>query len=102
MEKAKAHYPLAEVQADVGRREAAAFTRTALGNGRAMGLTVGEMVEVMRALERGNFYKSMTTHADHKVWQDVYHAMTPAGKEAYIKIMDIGAGLPPVIQFKEK
>ena len=101
MEKAKAHYPLAEIQTEVARREAAAFTRTALGNGRAMGLTVGEMVDVVRSLGRGNFYKSMTTHADHTVWQDVYHAMTPVGKEAYIKVTGTGGGLPPVIQFKE-
>ncbi len=102
MEKAKAHYPLAEIQVEVARREAAAFTRTALGNGRAMGLTVGQMVDVVRSLGRGNFYKSMTTHADHTVWQDVYHAMTPVGKEAYIKVTGSGGGLPPVIQFKEK
>jgi motility quorum-sensing regulator/GCU-specific mRNA interferase toxin len=102
MEKAKAHYPLAEIQAEVARRGAAAFTRTALCNGRAMGLMAGQMVDVVRVLGRGDFYKSMTTHADHTVWQDVYHAMTPVGKEAYIKVTGTGAGLPPVIQFKEK
>jgi len=102
MEKAKAHYRLAGIQAEVARRGAAAFTRTALVNGRAMGLTVGEMVDMVRSLSHGNFYKSMTTHADHTVWQDVYHAVTPVGKEAYIKVTGIGGGLPPVIQFKEK
>ncbi len=102
MEKAKAHYPLARIQTEVVRRGAAAFTRTALDNGRAMRLTVGEMVEVVCSLDRGNFYKSMTTHADHAVWQHVYHAMTPVGKEAYIKVTGTGRGLPPVIQFKEK
>lgn len=42
----------------------------------------------------------MTTHADHKTWQDVYHADTPAGKKAYIKITMRDEA--PVIQFKEK
>lgn len=42
----------------------------------------------------------MTSHADHRVWQDVYHAMTPVGKVAYIKITLHGA--VPVIQFKER
>lgn len=102
MEKAKAHYPLAEIKAEVARRDAAAFTRTALSNGRAMALTVGQMVNVVCSLGRGNFYKSMTTHADHTIWQDVYHAMTPVGKEAYIKVTGRSGGLPPVIQFKEK
>ena len=42
----------------------------------------------------------MTTYADPHVWQDVYHAMTPVRKEAYIKIS--WRDLAPVIQFKEK
>jgi len=45
------------------------------------------------------FYKSMTTYADHRVWQDVYHAPCPNGKMAYIKLtLQDGA---VVIQFKE-
>lgn len=67
-----------------------------------MGLTVADMVTVVCALGPRNFYKSMTSHADHAIWQDVYHAMTPVGKEAYIKLTATGDGLPPVIQFKEK
>ena len=47
-----------------------------------------------------DFYKSMTTLADHRVWQDVYHSATPVGKEAYIKITLRDSA--PVIQFKEK
>jgi len=41
----------------------------------------------------------MTTYADGRIWQDVYHADTPAGK-AYVKLTmrDDGA---LVIQFKE-
>jgi len=42
----------------------------------------------------------MTTYADHRIWQDVYHAATPARKDAYIKITLRDAA--PVIQFKEK
>lgn len=42
----------------------------------------------------------MTTHADHRVWQDVYHAPTPVGKVAYIKMTL--RDQTPVIQFKER
>ena len=101
MEKSKAHYQLSAVQDEVARRGTAAFTMTALRNGLAMGLTVAQMVDVVRSLARGDFYKSMTTHADHRIWQDVYHAATPAGKMAYIKVTGQGEGMPPVIQFKE-
>lgn len=74
---------------------------TALRNGLAMGLTVAQMADVVRSLTRGDFYKSMTTHADHRIWQDVYHAVTPAGKMAYVKVTGQSEGMPPVIQFKE-
>jgi hypothetical protein len=36
--------------------------------------------EVVMALAPGDFYKSMTTHADHRIWQDVYRPMTAAGR----------------------
>lgn len=78
----------------------AAFTKTALDGGRAMGLTSAEMLAVVVSLVRRDFFKSMTTYADHRVWQDVYHAATPVRKEAYIKLtLRDGA---PVIQFKER
>jgi motility quorum-sensing regulator/GCU-specific mRNA interferase toxin len=65
-----------------------------------MGLTSSEMLGVIAALSRNNFYKSMTSYADHRVWQDVYHAPTPVRREAYIKVT-LREG-SPVIQFKEK
>jgi motility quorum-sensing regulator/GCU-specific mRNA interferase toxin len=65
-----------------------------------MGLASDEMLAVIAALTRRNFYKSMTTHIDHRVWQDVYHAPTPVDKEAYTKITMRDTA--PVIQFKEK
>ncbi len=71
-----------------------------MDGGRQMGLTTAEMLTVIASLSRQWFYKSMTTYADHRVWQDVYHAATPARKDAYIKITLRGTS--PVIQFKEK
>lgn len=100
MEKRTPHYDLARVQAAVARLGAAAFTKSALDGGRTMGLTSAEMVVVIATLTRRHFYKSMTTYADHRVWQDVYHASTPVRKDAYIKITLRDAA--PVIQFKEK
>jgi motility quorum-sensing regulator/GCU-specific mRNA interferase toxin len=32
-----------------------------------------------------DFYKSMTTHADHRIWEDVYRPSTSAGK-VYLKL----------------
>ncbi len=54
----------------------------------------------MSNLWKRMLHKSMTTNADHRVWQDVYHAPCPNGKTAYIKLtLQDGA---VVIQFKEK
>ena len=100
MEKRTPHYDLPRVQADVARLGAAAFTKTALDGGRIMGLTTAEMLAVIASLTRRDFYKSMTTYADHRVWQDVYHAATPVERDAYVKITLRDTA--PVIQFKEK
>jgi motility quorum-sensing regulator/GCU-specific mRNA interferase toxin len=100
VDKLTPHYDLLRIQAEVARLGAAAFTKTALDGGRQMGLTTAEMPAVVAGLSRREFYKSMTTLADHRVWQDVYHAATPVEKQAYIKITLRDCA--PVIQFKEK
>jgi motility quorum-sensing regulator/GCU-specific mRNA interferase toxin len=100
LEKRTPHYDLVRVKADVARLGPAAFTKSALDGGRMMGLTTAEMLNVIASLSRREFYKSMTTHADHRIWQDVYHAATPVRKDAYIKITLRDSA--PVIQFKER
>jgi motility quorum-sensing regulator / GCU-specific mRNA interferase toxin len=100
VEKRTPHYDLARIQRDVARLGAAAFTKAALDGGRDMGLTSAEMLAVIASLARRNFHKSMTTYADHRAWQDVYHAATPVRKEAYIKITLRDERL--VVQFKER
>lgn len=100
MEKRTPHYQLGAIQAVVAQVGISAFTKTALDGGRAMGLTSDEMLKVVAGLSRADFHKSMTTFADHTVWQDVYHANTPVGLVAYIKVtMRANA---PIIQFKER
>ncbi|MCZ7558977.1 MAG: type II toxin-antitoxin system MqsR family toxin [Burkholderiaceae bacterium] len=100
MEKARPHYRLEEMKADIARLGAAAFTRTAIDGGRAMGLTPAEMLQVIAGLSGRNLYKSMTTYADPRIWQDVYHAATASGRVAYIKLTQVNDG--PVVQFKER
>lgn len=102
MEKRKPHYKLFELQALVADPASQAFTVTALRNGLALGLTEPEMRQVVLKLSRRDFYKAMTSHADHQVWQDVYHGMTEDGIAVYIKITGLAHGQPPVIQFKAK
>jgi motility quorum-sensing regulator / GCU-specific mRNA interferase toxin len=56
------------------------------------------MLAVVAALNKADFFKSMTTHADHRVWQDVYCPTTPAGK-VHLKLTVIDDVL--IVSFKE-
>jgi motility quorum-sensing regulator/GCU-specific mRNA interferase toxin len=53
---------------------------------------------VILAMTTADFYKSMTSHADHQDWQDVYRPTTPAG-EVYLKLTIIDEVL--IVSFKE-
>ena len=44
------------------------------------------MCDIVMALSIGDFYKSMTTHADDRIWQDVYYAKTGHADKAYVKL----------------
>lgn len=101
MEKRKPHYPLSEVQRVVEGRGVNAFTATALTGAAALGLSSEQAVAVVLGVKQKDFYKSMTTNADHKIWQDVYHAALRTGLLAYIKVTLRENGTV-VIQFKEK
>ena len=49
------------------------------------GLELSGMLAVVMTLRPTDFYKSMTTHADHTVWQDMYRPSTHAG-DVYLKL----------------
>ena len=63
-----------------------------------MGFGFEEIVGVVAALAPKDFYKSMTAHADHHVWQDVYRPETSAG-EVYLKLTVVDDLL--IVSFKE-
>lgn len=64
----------------------------------ALGLELSDMLRVVLALTPSDFYKSMTSHADHMVWQDVYRPSTQAG-DVYLKLTVIADVL--IVSFKE-
>ena len=101
MEKKKPHYALSEVQRIVETRGINSFTATAMIGAMALGLSYEQAVVVVLGLKQKDLYKSMTTHGDHKIWQDVYHATLKTGLVAYIKVTLRENGTV-VIQFKEK
>ncbi len=97
MEKWTPHCKLPVVKALVETGKVRA-TFTALAGGAALGLDFEGMVGVVMALTPQDFHKSMTTHADHRIWQDVYRPMTEVG-EVYLKLTVIDDVL--IVSFKE-
>lgn len=97
MEKSTPHCKLAIVQAMI-KAGKVRFTISARASAAAMGFGADEIVAVVIALTAKDFYKSMTTHADHTIWQDVYRPTTRAG-EVYLKLIVVDDVL--IVSFKE-
>ena len=97
MERPSPHCKLSMVKAFVEAGKVRATHSARLG-ATALGMEASDMLAVVMALTPADFYKSMTTHADHKVWQDVYRPSTPAG-DVYLKLTVIDDVL--IVSFKE-
>ena len=99
MEKRSSHYLLAKIQEQMTSVEAMNLTFAAQDGIRTVGMGKAEALEVVRGLTRAEFYKSMTTNKDHRVWQDVYHAEW-RGKPLYVKFQQAGEYF--IVSFKER
>ncbi len=97
MEKSTPHCKLPVVKGLIEAGKVRA-TMSALTGGAALGFDFDGIVDVVMALAPGDFHKSMTTHADHRIWQDVYRPMTSAGR-VYLKLTVIDDVL--IVSFKE-
>ena len=97
MEKRTPHCQLSVIKAMIAADNVRS-TKSALLGGEAMGLGFDDIIDVVMALTPTDFYKSMTTHANHRVWQDVYRPSTSAG-EVYLKLTVIDDVL--IVSFKE-
>ena len=97
MEKRTPHCKLPAVKALVEAGKVRT-THAARVGANELGLTLSGMLDVVLALTPADFYKSMTTHADHTVWQDVYRSSTQAG-DVYLKLTVIDDVL--IVSFKE-
>lgn len=97
MEKNTPHCKLHIVKSLVQAGKVGA-TKSAVAGAELLGFDRDAMLNVISALKSEDFYKSMTTHADHRVWQDVYRPTTKAG-EVYLKLTVIDDVL--IVSFKE-
>ena len=101
MEKRRPTYDLDAIKLAIGSIETLAVTTSALRDAAALGFDRGGIVETIVSIDRRMFYKSMTTFADHRVWQDVYHV--PArGLALYVKFQADVLTEFTVMSFKER
>jgi len=78
-EKRKPTYDLDAFKSTFISIERLAVTGSALRSATALGYGRVEIVNTIQTMQRSHFYKSMTTYADSRLWQDVYHVPSPVG-----------------------
>lgn len=97
MEKGSPHVKLDRVKALVKAGKVQA-TRSAYDGAARLGFDEPGMFSIVENLTIKDFYKSMTTQSDHRIWQDVYRPITPTGI-VYLKLTVIDDLL--IVSFKE-
>ena len=99
MEKGTPHCKLPVVRALIEAEKVRA-TASAFSGARELGINdLAGMCAVVMSLTSAEFYKSMTTHGDHRIWQDVYHAKTASGARVYLKLAVVDEVL--IVSLKE-
>ena len=100
MEKLRPHYRLATIKAAFA--EPSSLNRSFVSKQGADDLDMDDaaVVAVIQALSNTDFEKSMTSLADHRVWQDVYKPSV-RGRTLYVKFTLDARGALFLISFKE-
>ena len=99
MEKGTPHRKLSAIKALVEAGDVRA-TASAFHGARELGIhNLEDMCSVVLTLTSTDFDKSMTTHSDHRIWQDVYRTTIANGADVYIKLTVLDGVL--IVSFKE-
>jgi len=100
-EKKKPTYDLEAFKSQCSDTATLNATTIAIRNGSDLGFTRQDMVDIIQTMHREHFYKSMTSYADYRVWQDVYHVPSVAGV-LYVKFTVDTIQEFWLLSFKEK
>lgn len=101
--KRRPHHDLVALQRQFATAETLEITTGAVRSAREMGFALEEVIEVVQALETGDFVKSETAHnpPNPRCWHDTY--VIPFGdRDLYLKFA--GEGLDDLVltSFKER
>lgn len=78
-----------------------AITQTAYRTALDLGFNESAIRKTVSTMKHEHFYKSMTSYANHKIWQDVYHV--PCGNLLlYVKFTQNVLSEFTLLSFKEK
>jgi motility quorum-sensing regulator / GCU-specific mRNA interferase toxin len=100
VEKRSPHYDLSTIRRTFSTRDTLRITRSAIITAECLGLTLSDIVDLIQTITRKHFYKSMTSVANTRIWQDVYHV--PWGATVlYVKFTTDAEGYL-VISLKER
>lgn len=102
MEKRKPHYDLKTLKKFFNNEATRIITQVARQGAVTLGYMDEEAIaEVIEKLCSQHFYKSMTTHKNNQIWQDVYKYKDDE-KKIYIKLqLSINEKQTILIQFKK-
>jgi hypothetical protein len=98
LEKSNPHHDLSRIK-ELAESGSVRVVATAMRDALHIGFDRQDIIDVIVALDRTDFYKSMTAYHDHTCWHDVYRPITDAG-ELYVKLILQDNVL--VVSFKEK
>jgi motility quorum-sensing regulator/GCU-specific mRNA interferase toxin len=77
------------------------MTRSALVDADELGFDIPTVADLVKTMDRAMFYKSMTSYADARKWQDIYHVPTREGPVIYLKFTDNIITEFTILSFKE-
>jgi len=103
IDKWKPHYSLEKLK-ELVRNGRYIITKSASQDAFRLGLSEHEILEVVLSLKMDDFYKSMTSYRNHKLWQDVYKPrvyIQDEEMELYIKLQKSTDSKCVIISFKK-
>jgi motility quorum-sensing regulator / GCU-specific mRNA interferase toxin len=100
MEKRRPHFDLGAIQAAFANPATLNRSFVSKRGATALGMDDAAVVATFQTLKIADFEKSMPSHADHRVWQDVYRPKTD-GRELYVKFTLDARHALFLISFKE-
>ena len=100
MEKRKPHYALKAIKAAFSDPDKLNRTMTSKQGADDLGMDDTAVIGVIQGLSLKDFNKSMTSNADHTVWQDVYRPAV-GGRVIYVKFTLDAQKVLLLISFKE-